>query len=63
MTEQEMSKGLSSKSEKYVKLSDILRLVTESICDLESNYDKDMFIEDINKLETKEIRIKELDDE
>ena len=59
MTEQERSKGLFSKSEKYVKLLDVLKLVEESICDLESNSDKDMFIEDINKLETKELRIKE----
>ena len=45
-----------NKSEKYVKLSDILRLVTESFCDLESISDKGMFIEDISKLETKEIK-------
>lgn len=45
-------------SEKYIKLSDVLRLVTESICDLEYNSDKDMFIEEINKLEIKEIKEK-----
>lgn len=40
-----------SKSEKYVKLSDILDLVKDSICDLESNSDKDMLIEAINELD------------